>query len=174
MSSKLTTASRITLASSAFILFAGIALSAAAQQTPLAPAAAPAGGPPSPGTQAINVRKAVFTLIGSNFKPIGEVLQGRASYESVDVQTSATRVAFLAGLLNDAFPDNSNIGDTKAKPEIWTNRADFDKRIKDFQDHAANLVQVAAKEKSASDAFKTAAAAVGQDCKGCHENYRVK
>ena len=167
MSRKPTSARWIAVAGSALMLTATFALTAKAQQ------AAPPG-PPSPATQAINVRKAVFTLIGSNFKPVGEVLQGRASYESVDVSKSAGRVAFLAGLLNEAFPDNSASGDTKARPEIWSNRADFDKRVKDFQDHSAALVQVAAREKSGSDAFKAAAAAVGQDCKGCHENYKVK
>ncbi len=167
MSRKPTSARWIAVAGSALMLTATFALTAKAQQ------AAPPG-PPSPATQAINVRKAVFTLIGSNFKPVGEVLQGHAAYESVDVQKSAGRVAFLAGLLNEAFPDNSATGDTKARPEIWSNRADFDKRVKDFQDHSAALVQVAAREKSGSDAFKAAAAAVGQDCKGCHENYKVK
>jgi len=167
MSRKPTSARWIAVAGSALMLTATFALTAKAQQ------AAPPG-PPSPATQAINVRKAVFTLIGSNFKPVGEVLQGRASYESADVPKSASRVAFLAGLLNEAFPDNSASGDTKARPEIWSNRADFDKRVKDFQDHSAALVQVAAREKSGSDAFKAAAAAVGQDCKGCHENYKVK
>jgi len=167
MSRKPTSARWIAVAGSALMLTATFALTAKAQQ------AAPPG-PPSPATQAINVRKAVFTLIGSNFKPVGEVLQGRANYESVDVPKSAGRVAFLAGLLNEAFPDNSASGDTKARPEIWSNRADFDKRVKDFQDHSAALVQVAARDKSGSDAFKAAAAAVGQDCKGCHENYKVK
>ncbi|MDB5978752.1 MAG: cytochrome c prime [Nevskia sp.] len=147
------------------MLTATFSLTAAAQQ---------ASAPSSPALQAINVRKAIFTLIGSNFRPVGEVLQGRATYESVDLPKSANRVAFLAGLLNDAFPDNSAVGDTKARPEIWSNRADFDKRVKDFQDHSAALVQVAAGEKSGSDAFRAGAAAVGQDCKGCHENYKVK
>jgi cytochrome c556 len=44
----------------------------------------------------------------------------------------ATRVSFLTGLLVEAFPDVSKSGDTQAKPEVWSNRADFDKRVKDF------------------------------------------
>ncbi len=167
MSRKLTSARWIAVAGSTLMLSAIFTWSAKAQQT--SPPAAP-----SPAAQAINVRKAIFTLIGSNFRPVGDVLQGRAAYESVDVPKSAGRVAFLAGLLNEAFPDNSASGDTRARPEIWSNRADFDKRVKDFQDHSAALVQIAAREKSGSDAFKAAAAAVGQDCKGCHENYKVK
>ena len=142
-----------------------------------APTAAPAAVPgPNPAKQAIAVRKASFALIGNNFKPIGDVLQGKATYDAAEIQKRATRVAFLSEFLTDAFPEASNLGepDTKAKPEIWTNRAEFDKKLKDFQDHAATLAQVAAKEKTDSEAFKTAAGAVGQDCKGCHEKFKAK
>jgi cytochrome c556 len=158
-------------ARAALVLGVGLALSAAAQ-TP--PAAAPAAAPPTPASQAIAVRKAIYTLIGANFKPIGDALKGTATYDSAELVKRATRVAYFAGLVQEAFPDVSSSGDTKAKPEIWSNRTDFDKRLKDFQTHAQALVQVAANETPASDAFKAAAGAVGQDCKGCHDNYRAK
>lgn len=156
----------------AVVLSAGFVVCAYAQQAPAA--VAPAGPPPA--RQVIEVRKAVFTLIGNNFKPIGEVLQGKAPYDAVEVQKRANRVAFLSDLVGETFPEVSNTGlpDTKAKAEIWSDRAEFDKKVKAFREHAATLAQVAAKETSASDAFKTAAAAVGQDCKGCHEAYKVK
>jgi len=134
---------------------------------------APAPSPNLP-KQAIENRKAVFTLIGNNFKPIGEILRGNSTYESVEVGKYATRVTFLTGLLVEAFPEVSKTGDTQAKPEIWSNRADFDKRLKDFGDHASALSQVVAQGGGNSDAFKAAARAVAQDCKGCHDNYRSK
>jgi cytochrome c556 len=145
----------------------GLALSASAQ-TP------PAGGPPTPASQAIAVRKAIYTLIGSNFKPIGDALKGSGTPDSADIVKRATRVAYFAGLVQEAFPDVSSSGDTKAKLEIWSNRTDFDKRLRDFQSHSTALVQVAANEPVTSDAFKAAAGALGQDCKGCHDNYRAK
>ena len=164
------TRTRIAIASAVLTVAAAIAVAVNAQTPP----AAPTG--PSPARQAVEVRKSIYTLIGANFRPIGAVLQGKAEYDAAEIQKRATRVAFLSGLLNEAFPDVSNVGepDTKAKPEIWSNRADFDKRLKDFQDHVATLAAVATKEKTASDAFKTAAGAVGQDCKGCHDNFRAK
>jgi cytochrome c556 len=130
--------------------------------------------PPNLAKQAIENRKAVFTLIGNNFRPIAEILRGKSTYESVDVSKYSTRVAFLTSLLPEAFPDVSKSGDTQAKPEVWSSRADFDKRVKDFSDHATALSQVVAQGKGNSDAFKTAARAVAQDCKGCHDNYRSK
>jgi cytochrome c556 len=94
------------------------------------------------------------------------------------VQKRLVRVAFLAGILsfNETYPDVSNLGksETKAMPEVWTNRADFEKKLKDFQDHVASLVHINATEKGATDAFKAAVNAVAQDCKGCHDHYRAE
>ena len=126
--------------------------------------------------QAVAVRKAAFTLIANNFKPIGEVLQGKATYNQAEIVKRAERVAFLSLLLDGTFPDASNLGEptTKSKPEIWAKKADFDKQIKEFQVNAAALAQIAAKESTASDSFKAAAKAVAEGCKGCHDAYKAK
>jgi cytochrome c556 len=157
----------IQLACVTLLLGLGGSLAAAAQTT------APAG-PPTPARQAIDYRKAVFTLIGGNFRPLGEVLQGKSPYDAAEAQKRASRLQFLAALLDESFPDVSSSGDTRAKAEIWSNRADFNARLKEFQDHIVVLSQVAARDKSTADEFKAAAGAVGQDCKGCHESYRTK
>jgi cytochrome c556 len=158
------------IARAILILSASLALTAKAQTPPAAPPA------PSPAKQAIEVRKAVYTLVGSNFRPIGGLLQGRGQYDAAEFKKRIDRIVFLTELANESFPDVSNSGlpDTKAKADIWSDRADFDKRLKDFQEHAKALAQVNAKEKGATDAFKTAAGALAQDCKGCHDKYREK
>ena len=139
-----------------------------------APVADKAG--PTPAKQAIAVRKASFTLINTSFKPLGDVAKGTAEYNQADAEKRAKRIVMLSEFLDNAFPDTSNLGepDTKAKAEIWTQRADFDKRLKEFQEHAATLVQVTAKEKAASDAVKEAIGVVAKDCKGCHDNFKSK
>lgn len=174
MNQKLKASRHLKLVSVALLITASASLFAADATPTPAPAAVPAG--PSPAKQAVAVRKAAFVLIANNFKPVGDVLQGKAAFDAAEIQKRATRVAFLSELLTDAFPEASNIAepDTKAKPEIWTNRAEFDKKLKDFQDHAATLAQVAATEKTDSAAFKAAAGTVGQDCKGCHEKFKAK
>jgi len=165
------TASRMMLAGGALILGASFALSAYSQTPPAGGAAGP-----SPARQAVETRKAVFTLIGNNFRLIGNVLKGSVPYDSAAVQKSIARVVFLSDLVSEGFPEVSNIGepDTKAKADIWTNRADFDKKVKNFQAHAIALQQVNDTEKDASEAFKTAANAVAQDCKACHDEYKAK
>jgi len=131
---------------------------------------------PSPAKRAVDERKAIYTLVGANFRPLGEALQGRAPYNPTELRKRAARLALLAELAADAYPDVSNAGPdaTRAKAEIWSSRAEFDTRLADFVKHTQALSQVVGKETAASDAFKEAAGAVGQDCKGCHDKFREK
>ena len=148
----------------ALALSAGIALSADAQQAPNA------------GRQAVETRKAIFTLIGGNFRLFGDFAKGAAPYDAAEADKRLARLQILSDYLKEAFPESSNLGepDSKARAEIWSSRADFDKKLADFQGHVAALVKVNASDKAATDGFKTAVAAVAQDCKGCHESYRAK
>jgi cytochrome c556 len=126
--------------------------------------------------QTIEARKAAYTLIGRNFRPIGDVLKGTVKYDDVDVEKRIARIAFLSGLLNEEFPESTNLGEpeTKAKADLWGNRADFDKRLREFQDHVVALADINARDKGPTDAFKAAATTLGQDCKGCHDTYKAK
>ncbi len=141
-----------------------------------APPAAPSAAPTPAARQTIEARKAAFTLVGRNFRPIGEVLKGNVKYEDIDVTKHIARIAFLSNLLQEEFPDSTNLGEpeTKAKPDVWANRADFDKRLHDFQLHAVALAEVNARDKGLTDSVKTAVTTLGQDCKGCHDTYKVK
>lgn len=121
------------------LLSTGFILSANSQ-TP------PAGGL-NAARQAVDERKAVYKLIGASFKPIGNVLKGSTQYDAATIQKSIDRVVFLSGLLDEAFPENSNLGDpeTKAKADIWTNHADFEKKEKNFQTHVDLSLNAAAR-----------------------------
>ncbi|MBF0304723.1 MAG: cytochrome c [Alphaproteobacteria bacterium] len=72
--------------------------------------------------------------------------------------------------LGDAFPPGSDKGETKAKDNIWTERAKFDKAGKNAYTAAVAMAEAAkAGEKAETrDAFKTLAGA----CKACHEDFR--
>ena len=164
------------IAGAAFILGASYVLPADAQTPPASPAPAAATTGPSPSRSAIEARRAVFALIGSNFRPLGDVLKGNKSYDAAEVQKRISRIIFLSEFLDESFPDVSNTGlpDTKTKADAWTNKDDFAKKIKSFQDASLALQKVNAAEKGATDAFKASLAALGQECKGCHDNYKEK
>lgn len=153
-------------ASAMALLLTGIAVSADA----------PAPPAQSPAKQAVEARKAVYTLIAHNFRPVGAVLQGRAQYDAQEIRKRAARVAFLAELVHESFPEGSNVGlpGSKAKASIWSERQQFDSRIAQFVENSRTLARVTATEQAASDAFKSAASAVARDCKECHDQYREK
>jgi cytochrome c556 len=149
---------------------AAVALQSVAQ-TPPAPAA-PAG--PTPAERAIEYRQAVYKIVAGNFGPLGQVAQGKAEFKAETVAKQASRVAQIATFAPDAFPDFSKEGKTRALPAIWTDRKGFDALMADFVTHAKTLAEVAENSSSAGDEFKAAVAAVGNDCKTCHEKFRSK
>lgn len=123
--------------------------------------------------QQIKYRQAVYTVIGANFAPLGAVASGRAPFDAARVRAQAERVAFMATITPELFPAGSGAGaPTSAKPEIWQNRADFDKLMKDMQDKTAALSTAARTAKSADD-VKAAFGAAAQTCKACHDKYKV-
>jgi cytochrome c556 len=128
---------------------------------------------PSKAELAIRYRQALYFVLGSNFAPLGAVVQGKAPYDAKDFEKRAERVAFIADMLPESFgPDSQSGAQTAAKPEIWTNRAEFDKLLADMQDKTLALAQ--ASQGSNLEAIKPAFVAAAQTCKNCHDKFKEK
>lgn len=121
---------------------------------------------------AIKYRKSVYTVVYNNFGPLGAMASGKAPFDAKVFQRNAERVAFLATIAPDVFPEVSKTGDTKAKPEIWANKAEFDKLMKDFQDKSAALAT--ASKSGTLDGVKAAFGAAAGTCKACHDKFKVE
>jgi cytochrome c556 len=154
----------------ASLIFVGAATVVA--QTPPAPGAAPAG--PTPAERAIEYRQAVYKIVAGNFGPLSQVAQGKAEFKSENATKQATRLSQIATFVGDAYPDVSKEGKTRALPAIWTNRKEFDQIVADFATHTKTLADVVENSSSAGDELKAAVAAVGNDCKACHDKFRSK
>jgi len=141
-------------------------------QTPPAPGAAPAG--PTPAERAIEYRQAVFKIVAGNFGPLSQVAQGKAEFKPDVAAKQATRLSQIATFVGDAHPDISKEGKTRALPAIWSNRKEFDQIAADFAAHTKTLAEVVENSSSAGDELKAAVAAVGNDCKACHDKFRSK
>jgi cytochrome c556 len=160
----------------AVTLFSLLPLASAwTQNAPPAGEKAPASGP-SPTRIAVENRRAAYQLIGNSFRYFGAVAKGTASYDEAEAAKRAVRIALLARVPGENFPEGSNVGEpeSKAKTEIWGDRADFDRKLKTFEADAAHLAEVNAQEKGATEPLKVAVAALAQDCKGCHDLYKLK
>ena len=119
---------------------------------------------------AIKYRKAAFTVMGAHFGRIGAMASGKAPFDPAAAAANADIVSIMSKLPYAGFIEGTATGDTRAKPEIWTERAKFDAAANKMQEEVGKL-NVAAKSGNL-DQIKVAFGAAGQSCKACHDNYR--
>ncbi len=120
---------------------------------------------------AIKYRQSAMFVMATHFGRIGAMAQGRVPFDAAQAAANAEIVATMSKLPFAGFIDGtSSGGNTKAKPEIWSERAKFDAGASKMQDEVAKLN--AAAKTGNLDQIKAAFGGVGQSCKACHDNYR--
>ena len=83
---------------------------------------------------------------------------------------NATILEMITRLPLAGFTAGSDKGETRAKPEIWTDTAKF-KAVGEKLN--ADAVKLLAAAKSGNiDTIKASVGAVGGDCKACHDDFR--
>lgn len=133
--------------------------------------AAQAQGQPTKGEQALKYRKAVYQAIAWNFGPMGAMAQGKTPFDAEEYAMRSSRVAALAPMLSESYsPETQGVSGSRLKAGMWTNRADFDAKMKTLVDRSAALAAIA----KGGDEAKTKAAFfdVANACKACHDEYR--
>jgi cytochrome c556 len=133
-------------------------------------AAVPASAQFQKPEDAIKYRQGVFTVMGSHFGRLGAMVQGKVPFDAKVAQENADLVATLSLLPFKAFGPNTDLGDTDAKPEVWSQVDKFQAAGKTLQENAAKL-SAAAKTGDLAQ-IKAAFGATGKSCKACHDNYR--
>ena len=128
----------------------------------------------TPAEKAIEYRQAVFKVVAGNFGPLAQSAQGKVELQPAAARQYAERLSEISQFARDAFPDISREGKTRAKPEIWSERAEFDKLLKDLTDATKSLAGVTANAAAKPEEFKAAVGAVGNACRGCHDRFREK
>lgn len=120
---------------------------------------------------AVKYRQSAFTVMANHFGRIGAMANGKAPFDAGAAQASADIVVTMSKLPYAAFGDGTDkAGNTRALPEVWSKRADFDAGAKKMQDEVVKL-QTAAKSGNL-DQIKAAFGDAGKACKACHDNYR--
>ena len=128
----------------------------------------------TPAEKAIQYRQSVFRIVAGNFGPLAQKAQGKAELNDADTRKYAARLASIAEFAADAFPEVSRDGNTKAKPDIWSDRAEFDKLVGDLATQTRALAAVTTRPNATPEEFKAAVGAVGNACKTCHDKFRAK
>ena len=140
----------------------------------LAALAAPAAAQFAKPEDAIRYRQSALFIMGTHFYGrLGPMANGKVPFDAKAAADSAAVVAEIAKLPWPAFmPGTDKGGNTKAKPEIWTEQVKFKETAEKMM---AETVKLEAAAKTGNlDALKTAYAATADSCKACHDAFRNK
>ncbi len=121
--------------------------------------------------QFVKQRQSALALIGWYFGPMGAVAKGEAPFNKDDAVRRTTNLVALSKMPWEGFVAGTDaVGNTKAKPEIWTQAAKFKEAGDKMQ---AEMVKLAAAASAGNEAeFKKQFGVVGGTCKGCHDDFR--
>jgi len=119
---------------------------------------------------AIKYRKAAFNVMAAHFGRVGAMANGRIPFDAKAVAENAEIATMMSKLPYAAFVEGTDKGDTKAKPEIWTDGDKFRAAVAKMQEEMVKLN--AAAKTGNQDTIKAAFGPVGQACKACHDNFR--
>jgi cytochrome c556 len=123
------------------------------------------------GLDPIAIRQVGMDLANGDFAFIRAVVAAKSDVKPLEAPGKA--LARWGRTIPAVFPAGSEKGEnTKALPEIWSDRAGFEKTASDMQEAATKLADAA----KAGDAETVAAQAklLGDACGACHRHYRAK
>ena len=121
----------------------------------------------------LKYRKAAYSLLGLHFGSLAAMAQDKKPYNKEEAIRDADFVALVATEPKLHFGEGTDkLEGSKAKPEIWQKRSDFDQKMDKMVSETGKLPQVARNGDLA--ALKKAVGDTGSACKACHDEYRNK
>lgn len=119
---------------------------------------------------AIKYRQSAMALQGNHMARLFAMANGQVPFDAKVASEQIEIVSMLNRLQFAAFIDGSDKGNTRAKPEIWTEKDKFAAAIAKSQE---DVLKLAAAGKTGNlEQIKAAAGTVGQSCKACHDAYQ--
>jgi len=126
---------------------------------------------PTPA-QIVKARQASLEMSAITY---ASLKQGAASGDVSKLGFPANALASWAAALPSLFPAGTAQGtaglDTKAKAEIWSNRAGFEARAADYAAATAKLADLAKANDAAG--FTAQLAVVKKSCDSCHSDFKA-
>ena len=133
-------------------------------------AAVPAAAQFQKPEDAIRYRQSAMFLQAQTFSRVAAMANGRVPFDAKVAADNIELVAALNRMQFSAFVEGSDKGNTRAKPEIWSQKDKWAAAVAKSQEDVAKLV--AAGKTGNIDQIKTAVGAVGGSCKACHDDFR--
>jgi cytochrome c556 len=122
---------------------------------------------------AIKYRRGVMAAQGWNLGNLAAMVKGEKPFDKAEFAQRASNLAALSKMAPEGFSvPGSEHGDTKAKPEAFTDKDKFKGGMDKLATETAKLAQVA--EGGDLAAIKPQFGEVAKVCKGCHDNFRTQ
>ena len=123
--------------------------------------------------RSIQYRRAVMSAQGWHmYVVLARMAKGTIPYDKDAAARSATYINQLVDMPWDGFGPGTERGfPTRAKPEIWQQKAKFDKYA---QDAKAETTKLAAAAGGGLDAMRTAFTSTNRACNNCHDDFQNK
>ena len=123
--------------------------------------------------RSIQYRRAVMAAQGWHMYIIlGGMAKGTRPYDKDVAARSAKFIDQLVEMPWEGFAPGTERGfPTRAKPEIWQQKAKFDKYAQDAKVETAKLAAVAG---NGLDAMRTAMGSANRACNNCHDDFQNK
>ncbi len=132
--------------------------------------AAQAQAPFAKMEDAIKYRKNALFVMSQHFGRLGPVVKGERPYDKDEVAKNVAIAEQMSHLPWAAFVAGSDKGDTRAKPEIWSDAVKY-KAAADKMQQEMDKLSAAAKSGDLN-AIKAQFGETAKTCKGCHDAYR--
>lgn len=123
----------------------------------------------------VGERTAAMKDMGGAMKHLGAIAKGEKPFDDV-APDAAAKIAEVAAAVPGHFPEGSGpggdgIGETRAKPEIWSDWQGFLDANAKLEAAAEEIVAAVAAQDQA--ALGAAMGAAGKACGGCHKPFRT-
>ncbi|MCB8836194.1 cytochrome c [Aurantimonas sp. VKM B-3413] len=120
----------------------------------------------------IEQRQKLMKENGKSAKAAVQMIKGEAEYSPEKAKEVFTSMHEVAMKFGDYFPQDSKTGHkTEAAPAIWDKPEEFKAALAKFQEDTAAAMDSAPADRQA---FQQVFGKVAQNCKSCHEDFRVE
>lgn len=119
---------------------------------------------------AIKYRRSAFTVMAAHFGALGAMANGRAPFDAQAAARHGDVIALVSHLPFNGFVAGSDKGETRAKPEVWSEQAKFKGAAEKMQSEVGKLASAA--KTGNLDNLKAAFGPAAQTCKACHDDFR--
>ena len=120
--------------------------------------------------QLVTKRQAIFKKFTKTLEPLGRVARDRQDYVRVEFMANAQALQELSSQPWAYFTADGNYPPTRAKPEVWSQAAEFKQAQTSYLAAVDQLVKISGDNDL--PAIRASVDAVQKSCKSCHEKFR--